>query len=275
MKLLLAFLLLCFSMCSLATAQPAKPQRIIALAPHITEMLYAVGAGAQLVAVSDFSDYPQHAQTLPRVANFAGVNIEAVLALKPDLIVAWRSGTPAADVNRLKQLGLNVAFSDPITLHDIGKELQLLGELTGHSQQGEQQAIEFSMALQQLSAQYQHKTSVKVFFAMSIAPLSTVANNAWPQQILTLCKAENPFAQVKGDYPQVGIEHVLQARPEVIIQASRAGTTADFSYWQRYTSLPAVRQQRFISLNADHLYRTTPRTLIGIKQLCQALDAYR
>ena len=275
MKSLLSLLLLCVGTSALATAQVKTPQRIVALAPHITEMLYAIGAGQHLVAVSDFSDYPGPAQVLPRVANFAGVNIEAVLALQPDLIIAWRSGTPIADVNRLKQLGLRVVFSDPITLNDIGNELQMLGELTGNPQQGAQQAADFAAALQQLSEQYQHKKPVRVFFAMGVAPLSTVANQAWPQQMLQLCRADNPFAKVKGDYPQVGIEQVVEAQPEVIIQASRAGTAADFSYWQRYTSLPAVKQQRFISLNADHLYRTTPRTLLGISQLCQALDAYR
>lgn len=275
MRLLLALLMLWPGVACLAEAGPKAPQRIIALAPHITEMLYAIGAGQQLIAVSDFSDYPAQAQVLPRVANFAGVNIEAVLALQPDLIIAWRSGTPVADVNRLKQLGLRVAFSDPITLNDISTELNMLGELTGNPQQGAQQSADFAAALLQLSQQYQYKKPVKVFFAMGVAPLSTVANRAWPQQMLQLCRADNPFATVKGDYPQVGIEQVLQAQPEVIIHASRAGTAADFSYWQRYSSLPAVKQQQFISLNADHLYRTTPRTLLGVSQLCQALDAYR
>ncbi|WP_460858348.1 cobalamin-binding protein [Rheinheimera gaetbuli] len=275
MRLLLPLFLLCFGADCLAVTEPKVPQRIVALAPHITEMLYAVGAGQQVIAVSDFSDYPAQAQVLPRVANFAGVNVEAILALQPDLIIAWRSGTPVADVNRLKQLGLRVAFSDPVTLNDISTELRMLGELSGHPQQGAKQSADFAAALLQLSQQYQYKKPVKVFFAMGVAPLSTVANRAWPQQMLQLCQADNSFATVKGDYPQVGIEQVLQAQPEVIIQASRAGAAADFSYWHRYTSLPAVKQQQFITLNADHLYRTTRRTLLGISQLCQALDAYR
>ena len=274
MNYLLA-VLLCFCSAAFASADSKTPQRIIALAPHITEMLYAVGAAEQVIAVSDYSDYPQQAQLLPRVANFAGVNIEAVLALKPDLVIAWRSGTPTADVNRLQQLGLSVAYSDPLSLDDISHELQLLGQLSGHPQQGAQQAAAFAKALQQLREDYQHKASVRVFFAMGTAPLSTVANNAWPQQMLQLCKADNPFAAVKGDYPQVGIEQVLSAQPAVIIQAARSDTAADFSFWQRYPSLTAVAQQQFISVNADYLYRTTPRTLLGITELCQALDRYR
>ncbi len=279
MKFICGVLLLC-SLPGLAAPQqnpepePA-PQRIIALAPHITEMLYAIGAAEQLVAASDFSDYPAAARLLPRVANFAGINIEAVLALQPDLVIAWRTGNPAADIARLQQLGIRVAFSDPLTLDDITTELLLLGELTGQQQTAAQQAAAFSSALQQLSAHYMDKKPLRVFFAMGTAPLGTVANNAWPQQMLSLCKADNPFARVKGDYPQVGIEQVLASQPEVIIQAVQGGAQADFSFWLRYGSLPAVKQRRFISLDADHLYRTTPRTVQGITQLCQALDAYR
>ena len=250
-------------------------QRIIALAPHITEMLYAIGAGDSLVAVSDYSDYPQAATTLPSVASYASINIEAVLALKPDLVVAWRTGNPQADIQRLQRFGIKVAFSDPFTLDDIAKELVMLGELTGMQTEAQRQAEQFTGQLQQLRLEYQHKKPVTVFFAMSTAPLSTVANNAWPQQILALCKAQNPFAKVKGDYPQVGIEQVLLAQPEVIIQATRQGLTANFSYWQAFPSLPAVKDSHFLTVNADYLYRTTPRTLLGVSQLCQGIDQYR
>ena len=250
-------------------------QRIIALAPHITEMLYAIGAGDRLVAVSDYSDYPEQAADLPSVANYASINIEAVLALQPDLVIAWRTGNPQADVKRLQQLGIEVAFSDPLTLDDIAEELIMLGELTGLQSLAQQQAEQFKAQLNQLRQQYQHKTPVTVFFAMGTTPLSTVANNAWPQQILALCRAENPFAKVKGDYPQVGIEQVVAAQPEVLVLPHQPGVAADLSYWQRFAAIPAVKQQHYISVNADHLYRTTPRTLLGARQLCQALDAYR
>lgn len=269
MKYIIALCLL------LSTALQAAPQRVIALSPHITEMIYAIGAGEQLVAVSDFSNYPAAAAKLPSVASYASINIEAVLALQPDLVIAWRSGNPPADIDRLQQFGINVAFSDPLTLDDISRELQLLGTLTGHEHNAQLVAQQFSQQLNALRAQYQHKTPVPVFFAMGTKPLSTVANNAWPQQMLTLCGAKNAFAEVKGDYPQVGIEQVILAKPEVIIQAGRANVITDFSFWQRFTMLPAVSKQQFLTVNADYLYRTTPRTLLGIQQLCEGVDAYR
>ena len=252
----------------------AEPQRIIALAPHITEMIYAIGAGDTLVAVSDYSDYPEQAKSLPSVANYAAINLEAVLALKPDLVIAWRTGNPQADIQRLQQLGIRIAYSDPLTLDDISAELRLLGELTAHQQQAERLATEFQRQLAQLRQTYQHKTPVPVFFAMGSAPISTVANNAWPQQMLALCGAKNIFAGIQGDYPQVGIEQVIAAKPDVIIQASRT-TAADFSYWQRFNTLPAVNKKQFVTVNADYLFRTTPRTLLGITQLCEGIDRYR
>ncbi|WP_333609227.1 cobalamin-binding protein [Arsukibacterium sp.] len=250
-------------------------QRFISLAPHITELMYAIGAEAQLVAVSDYSDYPEAAKQLPRVASHASVNIEAVLALQPAVVIAWRSGSPSADLSRLQQLGVKVVYSDPLTLDDIATELEQLGRLTGRQQQAAAQADAFRQALNLLRQQYQQQTKIKVFYAMSTAPLSTVANNAWPSQMLTLCGAENTFANAKTDYPQVGLEQVLARQPEVIIQAAGSGRAADFSFWQAYKVLPAVALQQFLTVNADYVYRTTPRTIEGIRQLCEGLAPFR
>ena len=263
------------AICLLGGAAQAAEQRIIALAPHITEMLYAIGAGDSLVGVSDYSDYPPEASTLPSVASYASINLETVLALKPDLVIAWRSGNPQADIQRLQQFGIKVAFSDPLTLDDITSELRMMGQLTGLQAQADAEAARFASQLQQLRATYQHKAPLTVFFAMGTAPLSTVANKAWPQQILALCGANNPFARAKGDYPQVGIEQVIQAQPDVIIQPVAEKVLADFSYWRPFSALPAVKKNQYLSVNADFIYRTTPRTLLGITQLCQGVDAYR
>lgn len=250
-------------------------ERIVSLAPHITELLYAIGAGDKLVGVSDYSDYPQQAQALPRVASYASINIEAVLALQPDLIIAWKSGSPHDDVQRLQQMGLKVAFSDPKQLTDIATELMLLGQLTGYADEATQVATDFQQTLTQLKSQFSGKQPVPVFFEMSSEPLSTVANNAWAQQALTLCAADNIFSEAKGDYPLVNIEQILLANPHVIIQAKAATKAANFNYWQRFTDLPAVKKRQFLSVDADYLFRATPRTLLGIRQLCMGIDEFR
>jgi ABC-type Fe3+-hydroxamate transport system substrate-binding protein len=254
-------------------ATPAK--RIIALAPHITELVYAIGAGEQLVAVSAFSDYPPAAQSLPQVANYAGVNLEAILALKPDLVIAWKTGNVAADIRRLQQFGINVVFSDPIKISDIANELRYLGLVTGQQQQAEAAATDFEQQLAMLTAEYRHKPRLKVFFSMGTEPLTSVANQAWPAQALQLCAASNIMTNAKNDYPQPGLEQVLQAQPEVIIQATAGAKPADTSFWQRYPVIPAVALNQFVTVDADLLYRTSARTLGGIRQLCQGLDQYR
>ncbi|WP_372627709.1 cobalamin-binding protein [Arsukibacterium sp.] len=281
------YLVFCFSQATLAaesaTPQPqAKPkqhaepkQRIIALAPHITELLYAIGAGEQLVGVSAFSDYPQAAKVLPQVANYAGVNLEAILALKPDLVIAWKTGNVAADISRLQQFGINVVYSDPIQISDIANELRYLGDVTGHQQQAEVVATDFERQLAEIKAEYRNKPRLKVFFSMGTEPLTSVANQAWPAQAMALCATDNIIASASNDYPQPGLEQVLQEAPEVIIQATAGATPADTRFWQAYPVIPAVALGQFVTVDADLLYRTSPRTLTGIRQLCQGLDSYR
>ncbi len=274
-KLLLVSLLLWLLPVTAAPAQPAAAQRIIALAPHITELLYAIGAGDQLVAVSAYSDYPAAAKALPQVADYAGINLEAVLALQPDLVVAWKTGNVAADINRLQQFGIKVAFSDPLQISDLAGELRYLGQLTGRQLQAEQVAVQFEQQLAALQAHYANKKPLRVFFSMGTEPLTSVANQAWPAQAMTLCAADNILTNAVGDYPQPGLEQVLQARPEVIIFATAGAKPADTGFWQPFQVIPAVAKAQFVTVDADLLYRTSPRTLQGISQLCQALDVYR
>lgn len=256
-----------------ASSALAKPQRIISLAPHITELLYTIGAGENLVGVSDYSDYPEQALNLPRVASYAGINLEAIIALKPDLIIAWQQGNAAADIKRLRQFGFTVEMSSPVKLDDIANELIQIGQLTGYTEQAESKARDFKQQLTALRQQYQQSKPLRVFFTMSTNPLSSVANNAWPQQMLTVCAAENIIKPSAGDYPLVGIEQVVIAQPEVIIQADKIGVKQE--YWLNYRQIPAVEKQQFLAIDPDYLFRMTPRSLLGIKQLCYGLDAYR
>ncbi len=262
-----------------AMAQPQLqsdvPQRIIALAPHITELLYAVGAGEQLVAVSDYSDYPAAANRLPKVAGYQGIDLEAVLALRPDLIIAWRAAPATAELQRLQQLGIRIVYSDPQTLQGIIDEVRHLGELTGKKQQALQLADKLTLKLQELTGRYSAKMAVPVFFAMDTELLTTVAANSMVQQILALCGADNPFAVMPNDYPRVSLEQVLHSQPELIIQAGTAAMPANFSYWQRFRMIPAVKKKQFLAVNADELYRMTPRTFDAAAAVCEGVEQVR
>lgn len=257
-----------------AAASDTPPQRVISLAPHITELVYAVGAGDSLVAVSDYSDYPAEATKLPRVNSYSALNIEAILALKPDLVLAWRSGTPHADIVRLQQFGVRVEYSDPVLIDDIAHEIQQIGQWLGQTEKGLALAEQTRQRLANLRSRYSQATAVKVFYAMSTEPLTTVANNAWPAQLLQGCGAQNIFADAKGDYPQPLLEQLLVRQPEVIVQTS-ASAQRDSAFWQRYRSIPAVQQHAFVTLEADWVYRAGPRMLDAMQMLCEQLQQQR
>lgn len=268
-QLLIACLLL------LALPLAAKPQRLITLTPHLTEWVFLLGAGDRLLAVSDYSDYPEAALRLPSFNTFGALNVEAILALQPDLVLAWRGGNPEADLQRLQQFGIKIFYSEPVLLDDIASELQQLAVVLGVPELGAQQAAAFRQRYQQLQQTYQQAPPLAAFFAMGTEPLLTVANHAWPAQVMQLCAAANIFADAKSDYPQVALEQVLARQPAVIIQASRDAVVPSTAFWQRYHGLPAVRQQAFITLDANRLYRATPRILDAAEQLCRQLQPYR
>ncbi len=278
--------LLCTSLQLAAVAQPniaagavepaAKmPQRIIALAPHLVENLYSIGAGDRIVGSSDYADYPPSALQIPRVSHYNGVDIEKILSLKPDLILAWRSGTPAADLARMQQLGLPVVVTDIRDLTELGSHIQLLGQLTGTSAQADLLAKQYLQQLEQLKLQYQHTKAVPTFYELWGNPLTTAANQAWPAQQLQLCGASNVFADAVGDYPQIGLEQVLVRDPALIIQPISTNEKRQLVNWAQWPALKAVQQQQIIQPNADVLHRTTLRMLPGLQQLCQQIDQVR
>lgn len=251
-------------------------KRIIALAPHIVENLYAVGAGGLIVGTTEHADFPEQASQIPRIGNYARLNIEQVLAVDPDLIIAWKSGNPSDDLARLKKLGLNIVYSQPDHLEDVAKELKYFGELTGNIALGQQKSAEFLKHLASIRANYQDKKALSVFYELWPRPLTTVANDAWPQQQLNVCQATNPFIDSETDYPQINIENVILKAPQIIIQPSSHGMNSpDNVNWQQWQDIPAVKNNAFIHPDADQLHRMTSRSLDELALLCQKIDQFR
>lgn len=262
------------------TAEIPKKPRVVALAPHIVEMLYAIGAGPQIVGTTDFSDYPPSAKKIPRIANHASLQIERFVEIKPDLVISWRSGNPTDDINKLKSLGFTVVYSQPNTLMDVAKELLEFGKLTGNEQQAKIVAEKYLNQLDDLRAKYQHKSKVSVFYEAWANPLSTVAKGAWPQLHLDICGATNPFYQAANPYPKVSIEQIIKHDIQLIITPKsgyqKARKNDDSGYnWATWKLLKAVKHQRFIYPNADLLHRMTPRVIDEISNLCVAIDQTR
>ena len=268
-----ALLLLC-AFSSLAASGPAP--RLVVLAPHLVEQLYHIDAGAQIVGTVDHADFPAAAQQIPRVGNYAGLQLERLLALRPDLVLYWQSGSPAADISRLQAMGIRTVAFEAKTLDDIANDLLRLGELTGKQQLAERRAAEFRQRLQKLRQQYQQQTAVTVFYELWDEPLSTIGPGAWPMQALTLCGGQNIFADANSAYPQVSAEALLLRQPQLILQptsATEARRLTDFS--RRFNGLRAVQLNQLAQPNADLLHRATLRTLDGVTELCQILAKSR
>ena len=254
----------------------APGPRLIVLAPHLTEQLYSIGAGGLIVGTVEHADYPAEASAIPRVGNYAGLQLESILALKPDLVLFWQSGSPAADISQLQRFSIRTEGFEPKTLDDIAADLERLGSLTGQQARARQLASAVRSRLAALRQQYQQKKTVRVFYELWDEPLSTIGPGAWPAQALQLCGAENIFADAAGAYPQVSAEALLQRQPDLIVQpVSTTEPRRLTDYTSRFASLKAVQLQQRAQPNADLLHRATVRTLDGVAELCQLIDRSR
>jgi iron complex transport system substrate-binding protein len=248
------------------------PQRIISLTPHLTELLFAVGAGAQLVGVDSASDYPKAAQALPRVGDYSRINFERILALKPDLVIVWVGGNRAADIHGLKKLELPVLHTQATRLDDVARLLRLIGRASGHAGAGDAAARDFSTRLAALQVRAARQLPLKVFYQVWDRPLMTVGGTHWISDALALCGARNVFADLRAASPVVSREAVLRRAPELIVSGSDAPDVR--RQWQHFASLPAVKNNAFVRVDADRLHRPTPRLLEGVAELCAAVAPY-
>ena len=225
---------------------PAPAQRIVALSPHLTELLFAAGAGAKVVGAVDYSDYPPAARQLPRVGSDAGIDLEAVLALRPDLIVAWPNAGTVRAIDRLAELGIPTFRSEPRELEDIARTIEKLGRLAGTSSDA---ADAFRKGVAELTRRYSGRPRVRVFYQVWDRPLLTVNGDHVISKVMRVCGGENVFAGLPAIAPEIDREALLQAKPEVVI------TSRD--------------------IPGDLIQRHTPRLLEGARRMCDILEAAR
>lgn len=251
----------------------APPQRIVSLTPHLTELLYAVGAGTQVVGADSASDYPHAARALPRIGDYSRIRFERILALKPDLIVAWGGGNRAADLHGVAQLGIPVLRTEARRLDDVARLLRLLGRATGHAAAGEVAARDYLDRLENLKRRYARARPVAVFYQVWDRPLMTVGGQHWISEALEACGGRNVFAELDTVVPVVSREAVLRRMPALIVSGSDAPDAR--ASWLRFDALPAVRNHAFVAVDADQLHRATPRLVDGVASLCEAMLPYR
>jgi iron complex transport system substrate-binding protein len=260
--------------------QLAKPaQRIVSIAPHLTELLFAAGAGSRVVGVSEYSDYPPAAKTLPRIASATRVDLEAVLALEPDLVVAWPQAATRRAIDRLEALGLPVYRSEPRALEAIPVTIERFGVLAGERATAQKAAQAFRRRAAQLAVRYSRRDAVRVFYEIWSRPIVTVNGEHLISRVINLCGGRNVFAQLPLLAPEIDREAVLAADPEVII-ASGSGEKGDtrpawLDDWKDFSQLRAVRDDQLYVMPADLLERHTPRILDGAERLCAILERVR
>ena len=254
-----------------------KPaERIISLAPSLTELVYAAGAGSRLIGVVEYSDYPASADSLPVVGRFDGLDIERILELKPDLIVAWQSGNPKSSITQLKNLNLKVYVAEPKNLSSIPSHIEKLSVLTGTESRAQIAIQEFNSIYGELKRRYNNKSKVKIFYQLWDRPIITVGGNELINDIIELCGGENIFGDLPQLAPKIDQESVLIRNPKVIV-ASGSNTERPqwLDEWKLWPQLTAVAEENLYFIIPELLQRHTPRALLGTRQMCEYIDQAR
>lgn len=257
-------------------ALPQPAARVVSLAPHLTELLYAAGAGGQIVGTVRYSDYPAAAKSLPLVGDANNLDLEAIFSLRPDLLLGWSSGNSLTQLKQLERLKLPLYLSEPESLTDIADTITDLGILTGNEAVAEQAAADFRSELDDLEHSYKRRKPVRVFYQIWGQPLITIAGDHLIDQIINLCGGSNIFASMQQLAPAVDTESVLAAEPEIII-ASGDGDERPYwlDEWQQWPNLQAVRNGQIYHINPDLLQRHSPRILEGAAIMCRQIDTAR
>jgi iron complex transport system substrate-binding protein len=248
--------------------------RVVTLAPHLAEMMFAVGAGDNLVGVSAYTDYPQAAAELPVVGDAFNVDHERLVLLDPGLLLVWDTGTPSHVIDELRSRGYRVGVIRTTGLADISDALLAIGNLTGHEKQASQVVREFETGLAELERKYGQGEDLRVFYQLDARPLYTINGNHFLSDLVTLCGGTNIFDDLDGLAPMISTEAVLERDPEVLLASMDAGPDA-FDGWDRWTELSANRYGNRFRMPAAETGRATPRLLIGAKAVCEALESAR
>ncbi len=253
--------------------QPAK--RIVTLSPSLTELVFAAGAQKKLVGVSAYSDYPAAAKTIPVVADYTGPDLEKLLALKPDLVLAWSGGTSDQVISKIKALHIPVCSVDVQKMEDVAQTIKAIGFLAGTQSLANKRADQFLNQYTTLRSRYENKPEVSVFYQLSSQPLLTLNKQSLVNEIIADCGGRNVFADAVARVPEVDMASVLKLQPQVII-ASKSNMRSDSSaFWSSWPELLAVQKHDIFSIDADLIERPGPRAILAMATLCQDVDQAR
>ncbi|MES2324648.1 MAG: cobalamin-binding protein [Pseudomonadota bacterium] len=250
--------------------------RVIAMAPHVTEMVYAAGGADRIIAAVDYSDFPEAAKRLPRVGSNRQIDMERVASLKPDLIVIWMHGCSERQIEQIRALGIPMYHSEPKKLDDIAGNLVRIGKLMGTEAVADAAAADFRKRLGALAAQYAHRPPVRTFYQVWDKPLYTLNGGHIVSDALRICGGVNIYAHMKVTAPVVNVEAVLQEDPEALISSGEiSAEEGGVAIWKPYTMLTAVKRNNLFRINGNLLNRAGPRMVAGTALMCESLELAR
>jgi len=254
-----------------------KPaERIVALAPHIVENLYSAGAGEKIVGAVEYSDFPESAKNISRVGAISAFSLEAIVNLRPDLVVVWRSGKGGRVLEKLDKMGIVAYASDPRRLNDVPRSIRDYGTLTGSTVVAEKAALKFEKRYQALSNEYRRKKPVSTLYQVWNDPIQTLNDEHIISDVLRLCGATNVFGGAVSLAPKISIESVIHRNPLAIIASGMGEQRPDWlDDWKKWKSIRAVRNKNLYFVHPDLIQRHTVRILEGARQICQYIDNAR
>lgn len=254
------------------------PEKIVSLAPHNTEILFAVGAGKKIVGTVSYSDYPKEALEIPRIGGYDKINLEQVIAMQPDLIVAWFTGNDSRVNKRLQELGFPVYYSEPSTLIDIANSMAKLGTLTGYPEEGARKKDQFLERYKYLKNQNSKKEKLKIYYEVWQNPRYTLGGSHFSQELFTICGGTNIFSDVKEKAPIVSLEAILTRNPDVILRGDQHGEQSLEQLkneWKKWPGINAVKNNQIHYVDAAEFTRSSPRAIEAADDLCKILDEAR
>jgi iron complex transport system substrate-binding protein len=257
------------------TAHAAEPaQRIVSLAPHLTELAFTAGAGDRIVATVDYSDHPDAARAIPRIGDAFRVDLERLMALRPDAVLVWESGNPAPTIERIRTLGLPVVAFQTQRLEHVAIVLRAIGRLAGTSDVAERAASDYERQIRALRDRYRDRAPLRVFIEVDDRPLYTVNGQQIISEIVELCGGRNVFASLNELAPAISVEAVIAANPQAIISTDDTVPDAAAA-WKRWRHIEAVRTGNIYTLRSDDIARATTRLTVAADAVCRTLDTAR
>ncbi len=254
---------------------PGPAERIITLAPNLAELVFAAGAGERLKAVVEYSNFTEQVTRIPRIGDAFRIDLERVFELKPDLVIAWKSGNPQTALQKLEQLGVRVWQIEITSPEEIADAVENISHAAGTQTTGQAVARQMRNRLTDMRRQNAHKTPVEYFYQIAARPLYTINGQHIISRSLEICGGVNVFSDLPALAPQISRESVILANPQVMIAPEISGEPPALDVWQDWPRLQAIQNKHMLYLPADEISQATPRLLDSIDLACKLLDEVR